>query len=102
MQSLELLESTYPGAKNLIVEQGISVQRSEHKSCRQAIDQAGEQTYNRSAKIPGGIKQFAANQSSYDKWVLNRPHLAKFKDALFERAGLKSSVADSTKACRPS
>ena len=34
--------------------------------------------------------------------MLNLPHLAKFKDALFERAGLKSSVADSTKACRPS
>ena len=30
VQSLELLESTHPGAKNLIVEQGISVQRSEH------------------------------------------------------------------------
>ena len=46
--------------------------------------------------MPGGIKQFANNQTTYNKWVLNRPHLAKFKDGLLQMTGLTQ------KTCRPS
>lgn len=102
VQSLETMEANYPGARSLIERQGLSVQRSSHKASRQAVDQAGEQTYNRSAKIPGGIKQFASNRGAYEKWVLNRPHLAKFKDALLEITGLQNSNEFPQKACRPS
>ena len=102
VHSLQTLDVTHPGAKQLIEKQGISVQRSHHKASRQALDQAGEQTYNRSAKIPGGIKQFANNQTTYDKWVLNRPHLAKVRDGLLQKTGLDSATDNPQKTCRPS
>ena len=102
VHSLQVLDVTHPGAKQLIEKQGISVQRSHHKASRQALDQAGEQTFNRSAKSPGGIKQFANNQTTYDKWVLNRPHLAKVRNGLLQMTGLDSATDNPQKTCRPS
>ena len=59
VHSLQYLDIPHPGSKHLIEKQGILVQRSYHKALRQSLVQAWEQTYNRSAQIPGGIKQFA-------------------------------------------
>ena len=71
VQSLEYLESTHPGAKAEIEENGVSVRRNT-LGIGQAVDMAGEQSYMKSAKTAGGISQFAAKESTVAKWVMNQ------------------------------
>ena len=52
IKSLELLDKTHPGAREEIMNIGISVRRND-KRIGQAIDLAGEQSYMRSAKTAG-------------------------------------------------
>ena len=52
IKSLELLDKTHPGAREEIMNIGISVRRND-KGIGQAIDLAGEQSYMRSAKTAG-------------------------------------------------
>ena len=52
LNSLECLDSTHPGAKEEIMEMGISVRRN-IIGIGQAIDSAGEQTYMKDAKTSG-------------------------------------------------
>lgn len=72
VQSLENLESTHPGAKTEIKENGLSVRRNT-LGIRQAIDMTG-----------GQISQFAAKESTVGRWVLNRPFQARFAEGLIE------------------
>ena len=85
------METKHPRAKELIKENGIPVQRSGFPASRQAMDQAGEQIYNLSARIPGGIKNFAGNQNIHDKRVLNRPQQAQYREGLLDMTGLQRS-----------
>ena len=102
VQTLKTLNCVNPIAKKEIVEKGLSVRRSNSGASRQAIDQAGEQTYNRNAKVPGGIKLFAGNSCAYERWVINRPHITQLKEGMLELTGLQSSQKDPTKSCRKS
>ena len=56
VNTLENLESTHPGCRELIQDKGLSVQGQEKYLCRTAIDQHGEQTINRDAKNVWGHK----------------------------------------------
>ena len=49
------MEQFYPGLKELISKQGLSVQGQEKYPLRTAIDQRGEQTINSDAKTSGKI-----------------------------------------------
>ena len=49
------MEQFYPGLKELISKEGLSVQGQEKYPLRTAIDQTGEQTINRDAKTSGKI-----------------------------------------------
>ena len=49
------MEQFYPGLKDLISKEGLSVQGQEKYPLRTAIDQRGEQTINRDAKTSGKI-----------------------------------------------
>ena len=54
---LENLEETHPGAKQELQEKGLSVCHN-YLNVRQSIDGAGEQTFMKSSKTIGGIKNF--------------------------------------------
>ena len=52
------IKKMYPGLKNLLEKNSMSVQAEESFPVRIAIDQRGEQTINRDAKTSGGTKSF--------------------------------------------
>ena len=54
---LENMENTHPGTKEGLEEKGLSVCQNS-LNVRQSIDGAGEQTFIKSAKSTGGIKNF--------------------------------------------
>ena len=101
VQSLENLESTHPGAKSDIEENGLSVRRNT-LGIGQAIDMAGEQSYMKSAKTVGRISQLTAKESTVAKWVLNRPFQARFAESLIEISGLSTTSSNSRKCLHPS
>ena len=55
----------------------LSVQGQGRYALRTAVDQRGEQTINRDAKVEGGIKSFSTDDKSILKWTLNRAHQAE-------------------------
>ena len=69
---LESTELQYPGCKELLLSDGLSIQAQDHHPNRTAIDQRGEQSVNRDAKTVGGINKFYSSESSILKWTLNR------------------------------
>ena len=62
----------------------ISVQEQNKNCCRTAINQRGEQTINRDAKVAGGIKYFASHTNSILKWTLNSAAQARNKKILYD------------------
>ena len=67
-----------------------------------AVDIAGEQSYMKSAKTAGGIRQFSTNEAAVAKWVMNRPFQARFAETLMEISGLSKTTSSSRKCLRPS
>ena len=98
---LKYLEDTHPGAKEEIEEKGLSVKRNT-LGIGQAVDMAGEQSYMKSAKTAGGIRQFSTNETAVAKWVMNRPFQARFAETLMEISGLSKTTSSSRKCLRPS
>ena len=97
---LEYLEDTHPGTKEEIEEKGLSVRRNT-LGIGQAVDMAGEQSYIKSAKTAGGIRQFSTNGAAVAKWVMNRPFQARFAETLMEISGLSKTTSSSRKSLRP-
>ena len=89
VNTLENLDITHPGCRELIQFKGLSVQGQDRYPGRVAIDQRGEQTINRDAKVSGGIKFFAADPNAITKWTLNRAAQAKNTEALYSLADVK-------------
>ena len=58
VNTIENLDDTRPGCRELIQDKGLSVQGQEKYLCRTAIDQRGEQTIEM-LKLLGGTKYFA-------------------------------------------
>ena len=98
---LEYLEDTHPGAKEEIEEKGLSLRRNT-LGIGQAVDMAGEQSYMKSAKTAGGIRQFSTNEAAVAKWVMNRPFQARFAETLMEISGRSKTTSSSRKCLRPS
>ena len=95
------LNMLYPGAEELLINKGISVQAQDRYPVRTPIDQRGEQTINRDAKTAGGIRNIAKDSSAVLKWCRNRSEQATNTKALFDMAkGGNSST--SYKPLRPS
>lgn len=84
---LDNLPTTHPGAAKELMKNGISVSIG----IGQFIDGAGEQTFMRSSKTSGGIKDFATNNATYNKWVMSRPYVAKYVEGLLELTGLEGN-----------
>ena len=87
-QVLESIEQMYPGLKDMLKCEGLSVQAQENYSLRTSIDQRGEKTINREAKTSGGVKAFSTKEESVLKWCLNRSEQAKNTIALEDLCGL--------------
>ena len=56
----------------------------------------------RSAKTAGGITMFASSKETVSKWVMNRPYVSKFYEALDEICGITKSSVNSRKCLRQS
>ena len=91
------IDKTHTGAKEELKSRGISVCRNSN-NIGQNIDGAGEQTFMKNAKTIGGIKDFATQESTYEKWVLNRSAQAEYVSELLQQAGLKI-VSDNPRKC---
>ena len=97
---LQAIDTLFPGCKDLLKQHGISVQGQERYPLRTAIDQRGEQTFNRDAKTSGGITNVAGNIESVTKWTLNRSSQAEVTRELKSVAGIESAN-DTCKPLRP-
>ena len=97
---LQAIDKLFPGCKLLLKHYGISVQGQDRYPLRTAVDQSGEQTFNRDAKTTGGITNFAGNIESVTKWTLNRGSQAEVTAELKKLAGLENAK-DSYKPLRP-
>ena len=91
VHSLENLNNTHLGCRELIQEKGLSVQAQDRYPARTPIDQKGEQTINRDAKTAGGIKFFASDQNAILRWTLNCSAQAENTAALYRLADVKKS-----------
>ena len=69
---LRNLNSTHPGAEELMRNNGFSASRSNVPGCRNAIDLTIEQTINRYAKSRGGIIGFSRNAGAYFRWCMTQ------------------------------
>ncbi len=98
---LENIEVLYPGLNELLDNNGFSVQAQERYPLRTAIDQRGEQMFNRDAKAAGGIKSFANDSKSVLKWTLNRSEQAKNTAELLHMANIQTP-GNIYKSLRPS
>ena len=90
INTLENLDITHPGCRELLKYKGLSVQGQEKYSCRVAIDQRGEQSINRDAKVSWWIKYLVSDPNSILKWTLNRSAQAKHTEALHGLADIKA------------
>ena len=72
------LETSHPGAKECLEENGFSVCCSTMPASRVAVDMAIEQTINRHAKSKGGIIGFSKNEAAYQRWCITRHRRAGF------------------------
>ena len=83
---LRSIDTLHPGAWEELQNRGLSVCRNEN-GIRQSIDGAGEQTFMRSSKTAGGIKNSVTQQATYQRWVMSRPGQAEFLMSLKEKLG---------------
>ncbi len=101
LESSKTSKFLYSGLKELLDNNGFSVQAQERYPLRTAIDQRGEQTFNRDAKTAGGIKSFANDSNSVLKWTLHRSEQAKNTAELLHMANIQTP-GDIYKSLRPS
>ena len=70
-------DSPYLDNRELIEEKDLSVQGLGNYVLRTAIDQRGEETISRNAKVAGSIKYCSADEGSIFHWTLNRAQQAE-------------------------
>ena len=80
--SLKNIDTIYPGNKELLMNGGLSIQCQSRYDLRTPVDQRGEQTVNREAKVPGGVKLLRPDDQLLLKWTLNRSKQAENTSAL--------------------
>ena len=88
-QFLENIEALYPGLKELLDNNALSVQAQERYPLLTAIDQRGEQMFNRDTNTAGGIKSFSNDSNFVLKWTLNRSDQARNTIELLNMANVK-------------
>ena len=99
--TLDNINQLYPGKKELLSKQELSVQSQDHFPLRTAIDQRGEHTLNCDAKLAGGLTMIVNDDNSILKWTLNRSEESRNTYVLLKMADI-DPPADIYKALRPS
>ena len=94
------LEEKHPDAYEQMMRGEFTVQRGDGKFTRIPVDQAIEQTINRSTKCPGGIVGFTQKPSAVKKWLVTAHTRASVLDEL-RRVGDPSVTQTVHKECRP-
>lgn len=94
------LDISHPGAKQLLENNGFSVNRSDVPSSRNAVDITIEQTINRHAKSHGGIIGFSRNYAAYYRWCMTRHWRAGYLQATYEIAEMTDTESTSHKDVR--
>lgn len=97
-RQLMTLDDTHPGARAEL-HKGLSVCRN-NTGIRQSVDAAGEQTFMKNSKTPGGIKNFSHQETAYRKWVLNRPFTSAMVSSLLEVSNLSDTSQNPRKCLR--
>ena len=95
---LMTLDDTHPGTRDEL-QKGLSVCRN-NTGIRQSVDAAGEQTFMKNSKTPGGIKNFSHQETAYRKWVLNRPFTSAMVSSLLELSNLSGTSQNPRKCLR--
>ena len=90
-------ETTHPGARDLLKQNGFSISRSDISGTRNAVDITIEQMINRHAKSRGGIIGFSRNFAAYLRWCMTRHLRANYVAASYELAEMSSTDASSHK-----
>ena len=88
------IESTHPGAKELLMKNGFSVSRSDIPATRNVVDITIEETINRHAKSRGGIIGFSRHCAAYYRWCLTRHLRASYVEATYALANMSLSESD--------
>lgn len=97
-RQLMTLDDTHPGARAELLK-GLSVCRN-NTGIRQSVDAAGEQTFMKNSKTPGGIKNFSHQETAYRKWVLNRPFTSAMVSSLLELTNISDTSQNQRKCLR--
>ena len=95
-------ENTHPGAKKLLTSKGLSVNRSDIPSSRNAVDITIELTINRHAKSRCGIIGLSRNESAYYRWCKTRHTRATYLQATKEMVDMDGPASIAHKEMRPS
>ena len=91
VQSMKYINHLYPGLKQILENNCMSVQVQYRYTICTSIDQRGEQTLNKDAKTAGGVRGFAANQPSVLRWNFNnRKHSCLHKSSI-RRSGFPNT-----------
>ena len=69
---LSQVNTLYPGLKDTLSSNDLSIEAQDRYPLRTAVAQSGEQTINRDGKTSGGIRNVASSSSFILKWCLNR------------------------------
>ena len=96
------LEKTHPGAKDLLKNNGFSVNSSDVPSSRNAVDITIEQTINRHAKSHSRVVGFSRNHSAYYRWCRTRHARASYLQGTREIANIDTLESTSHKEIRSS
>ena len=91
------LNSTHPGAEELLHQNGFSASRSDVPSSRYAVDITIEQTINKHAKSHRGIVGFSRNYAAYFRWCVTRHWRTGYVEGAFKMADMVVSENDSHK-----
>ena len=91
------LNSTHPGAEELLCQNGFSISRSDVPSSRNAVDITIEQTINKHVKSHGGIVGFSRNYAACFRWSITRHWRASYVEGAFKMADMVVSENDSHK-----
>ena len=87
---MKSLPSTHPGAHNLLMNGGMSVQRNQtYGFTGTPVDQTIEQTINRNTKTRGGIIGFSLKPGAVKRWINTAHQRSSIVDACRTLAGIE-------------
>ena len=99
------IETSHPGATDLLKQGAISVARSFIPGNRADVDKTMEETFMRHAKSRGssgaGMTGLLTNQEAYQRWVRTTHARSQYANSMFNMADMQQSVSYEHRDLRP-